>query len=414
MADSITQGTLASWEKSSGGAALGLNPSAYYLHALCVEVGEFVKQDETVANIETDKVTIPVNSPVAGLLTDCFAKLGDTVQVGSDLFKLDPDKKPKESPAKEGRAAKESRLEETEPKAAPHPRSGEAALFVETAPVTSKAPPASSASEARGSPSAGSPPQSPDFSAATGFPTTVTSTAAAAASPSPHREPMSRMRMRIAERMKEAQNTAASLTTFNEVDMSALVSMRARCKDDFFKKHGVKLGFMSPFIRASAICLQEMPIVNAHIEGTDVVYNRSADISVAVATPKGLVTPVLRGCERLSLASTERALHELGERARQGRIALEELAGGTFTISNGGVFGSMMGTPILNVPQSAILGMHAIRDRPVVVEGQIQIRPMMYVALTYDHRLIDGREAVTFLVRLKALLEDPTRMLLDI
>lgn len=363
----------------------------------CVEVGEFIKQDETVANIETDKVTIPVNSPTAGVLSECFFRAGDTVQVGSDLFKLDLDKKPppspppkesKESPPKgdtgkggEGKGAK------TGGTGTGGSGSGEMALFVETA------TPTSTSTASLPSPTIGS---SADGGGGT------------------YREPMSRMRVRIAERMKEAQNTAASLTTFNEVDMSALVGMRTRCKDDFFKKHGVKLGFMSPFVRASAICLQEMPLVNARIEGTDIVYNGTVDISVAVATPKGLVTPVLRGCEKASLAAIERSLHELGERARQGRIALEELAGGTFTISNGGVFGSLMGTPILNTPQSAILGMHAVKDRPVAIDGQLLVRPMMYIALTYDHRLIDGREAVTFLVRLKALLEDPTRMLLDL
>jgi 2-oxoglutarate dehydrogenase E2 component (dihydrolipoamide succinyltransferase) len=217
--------------------------------------------------------------------------------------------------------------------------------------------------------------------------------------------------------MKEAQNTAASLTTFNEVDLFALQELRARLKEDFVKKHGVKLGYMGPFVKAAATALQEIPIINARVENGDtIVYNHSVDISVAVATPKGLVTPVLRACHLMSIADIERTIGELGERARDNKISINELTGGTFTISNGGVFGSMMGTPILNSPQSAILGMHAIKERAVVLPGtgEIVARPMMYLALTYDHRIIDGREAVTFLVRVKQLLEDPCRLLLGV
>jgi 2-oxoglutarate dehydrogenase E2 component (dihydrolipoamide succinyltransferase) len=224
------------------------------------------------------------------------------------------------------------------------------------------------------------------------------------------------MRLRIAERMKESQNTAASLTTFNEIDMSALLALRTRYKDDFVKKHGVKFGFMSPFVKAAASILQELPLVNARLdmESKEIVMHNYVDISVAVATPKGLVTPVLRNCEQMSMMEVERTIQELGERARDNKIALEELAGGTFTISNGGVFGSLMGTPIINAPQAAILGMHSIKERAVVVDGKVEVRPMMYVALTYDHRLVDGREAVTFLVRMKQLLEEPQRFLLDL
>lgn len=234
---------------------------------------------------------------------------------------------------------------------------------------------------------------------------------------SERREKMSRMRLRIAERMKEAQNTAASLTTFNEVDMSALMNLRSEFKDEFLKGHGVKLGYMSAFVKACAQALKEIPAVNARIDAAtqEIVYADFVDISVAVATPKGLVTPVLRNCELKSFAEIEKDISDYGVKAREGRIALEDLAGGTFTISNGGVFGSLMGTPILNSPQAAILGMHAIKERPVVTkDGKIEARPMMYLALTYDHRLIDGREAVTFLVRVKELLESPTRFLLDL
>lgn len=222
------------------------------------------------------------------------------------------------------------------------------------------------------------------------------------------------MRMRIAERLKDSQNTAASLTTFNEIDMSNLMEMRSKFKDAVLKEHNVKLGFMSAFIKASASALQAVPEVNGRIEGDEVVYSDFVDISVAVATPKGLVTPVLRNCESMDFVQIEKAMSEMSTKARDNKITIEDLSGGTFTISNGGVFGSLMGTPIINQPQSAILGMHAIKERPVVVNGKIEIRPMMYVALTYDHRLIDGREAVTFLVKVKEAIEDPRRLLLNV
>lgn len=348
-----------------------------------VEIGEYVKQDELVANIETDKVTIPVNCPESGLLKELFAKEGDTVEVGSNLFKIDPDAKAPEAPAKEKTKAPAATL---------------AAPAAPKATVEPAKPPASSALfEAPKAPTPS--PPAPSIAGRTET-----------------REKMTRMRLRIAERMKEAQNTAASLTTFNEVDMSALAALRSEFKDEFAKEHGVKLGYMSAFVKACAQALKEIPVVNARIDQAtqEIVYSNFVDISVAVATPKGLVTPVLRNCEQKSFAQIERDISEFGVKAREGRIALEDLAGGTFTISNGGVFGSMMGTPILNSPQTAILGMHAIKDRPVVVNGEIKIRPMMYLALTYDHRLVDGREAVTFLVRVKELLENPSRFLLDL
>ena len=313
-----------------------------------------------------------------------FAKEGDTVEVGSNLFKLDIDAKapavvntPKAEPVKA---------------AAPPPPPNQASKPAE--------------------PSKSSAPMTPAPEPAK----TQVSAPSMSAGRTESREKMTRMRLKIAERMKEAQNSAASLTTFNEVDMSALAAIRSQYKDEFVKEHGVKLGYMSAFVRACAQALQEIPVVNARIDSatSEIVYSNFVDISVAVATPKGLVTPVLRNCEQKSFAQIERGIAEFGLKAREGRIALEDLAGGTFTISNGGVFGSMMGTPILNSPQTAILGMHAIKDRPVVIDGKIEIRPMMYLALTYDHRLVDGREAVTFLVRVKELLENPTRFLLDL
>jgi 2-oxoglutarate dehydrogenase E2 component (dihydrolipoamide succinyltransferase) len=227
---------------------------------------------------------------------------------------------------------------------------------------------------------------------------------------------MNRMRLRIAERLKQSQNTAASLTTFNEVDMSSLMEFRKLYKDDVLKKTGVKLGFMSAFSRASVLAMRDIPAVNASIEGPNggdtIVYRDYVDISVAVATEKGLVTPVVRNTETMDLVTIEKSIADLGKKARDNKLTIEDMAGGTFTISNGGVFGSLMGTPIINLPQTAVLGLHAIKDKPVVVNGQIVIRPMMYLALTYDHRLLDGREAVQFLVKIKEYIEDPRRMLL--
>jgi 2-oxoglutarate dehydrogenase E2 component (dihydrolipoamide succinyltransferase) len=235
---------------------------------------------------------------------------------------------------------------------------------------------------------------------------------AAPGSRSENRVKMNRMRLRIAERLKESQNTNASLTTFNEVDMSSLMEMRKLYKDDILKKTGVKFGFMGAFTRAACLAMKEIPAVNASIEGGDMVYRDYVDVSIAVATPKGLVTPVVRNAESMDVLTIEKTIHDLGVKARDGKLTLEDMAGGTFTISNGGVFGSLYGTPIINVPQAAVLGLHSVKDRPVVVNGQVVARPMMYLALTYDHRILDGREAVTFLKTVKELIEDPRRMLL--
>jgi 2-oxoglutarate dehydrogenase E2 component (dihydrolipoamide succinyltransferase) len=347
-----------------------------------VEVGQFVKQDELIANIETDKVTIPVNCPESGLLKKVFATEGDTIEVGSDLFSIDTDAKASDHPDPKPSAKAVEAKTPPPPKVSSEASSAKKPEKVE-AEVSAKRP------ESKTAPANGS-------------------------QRLERREKMSRMRIRIAERMKEAQNNAASLTTFNEVDMGVLMRLRSEFKDEFQKAHGVKLGYMSAFVRACSQALKEIPSVNARIDpaSQEIVYSDFVDISVAVATPKGLVTPVLRSCESKSFAQIENEISEFGAKAREGRIALEDLAGGTFTISNGGVFGSLMGTPILNSPQSAILGMHAIKDRAVVVDGEIKIRPIMNLALTYDHRLIDGREAVSFLVRVKELLENPSKFLL--
>lgn len=355
--------------------------------SLSLEIGQFVKQDELIANIETDKVTIPVNCPESGLLTKTFAKEGDTVDVGSDLFSIDTDAiQPKETPKSAPKSSESSKPAPVETvKATETPKSAPVAKLFES-PVLHE-----------------------------NIPKTTTNTANIVRVE--RRKKMSRMRLRIAERMKEAQNSAASLTTFNEVDMGALMSLRSEFKDEFLKEHGVKLGYMSAFVKACAQALKEIPAVNARIDSSsqEIVYSDFVDISVAVATPKGLVTPVLRNCETKTFSEIERDISEFGLKAREGRIALEDLAGGTFTISNGGVFGSLMGTPILNSPQSAILGMHAIKERAMVMpNGEIKARPMMNLALTYDHRLIDGREAVTFLVRVKELLENPSRFLFNL
>ncbi|BGP15914.1 hypothetical protein JCM10213_003657 [Rhodosporidiobolus nylandii] len=377
MAESITEGTLKQWLKQKG---------------------DYVEADEEVATIETDKIDVAVNAPKAGVLTDLLAAEEDTVAVGQDLFKLDPEGQASGGAKKEESAPKEEQKEEKkEEKVAPKEEKKEEA----------KPEPKS---EYRKPDSAEKAPKAPEPSKKEQGATAPSS------GPSKHsraetRVKMSRMRARIAERLKEAQNTAASLTTFNEIDMSSIMSFRSKYKDQVMKDHGVKLGFMSPFVKAATVGLREIPAVNGRIEGTgssaEIVYPEYADISVAVSTPKGLVTPVLRNAESYNFVEIEREIAGLGKKARDGKLTLEDMTGGTFTISNGGVFGSLYGTPILNTPQTAVLGLHAIKDKATVVDGKIVIRPIMVVALTYDHRLLDGREAVTFLVRVKELLEDP-------
>lgn len=364
MGDSITEGTIVE---------------------VSAPPGTTVGADEVVVVLETDKVSIDVRSAEAGTVTEVMGVVDEAVAVGQPLFKIDTDAVGAATP--------------------PPAAEAEAALEEKAAPAVAEAAvPAPPAAEVKAAAPAPPPP-----------------VAAAAVLPPPgarteRRVKMSRMRQRVAARLKEAQNTAAMLTTFQEVDMGNLMELRSRHKDAFIEKHGVKLGFMSAFVTAATAALREVPAVNAVIDGDtkEIVYRDYCDISVAVASPTGLVVPVLRNTESMSFAEVERTIAMYGAKAREGSLALEDMAGGTFTISNGGVFGSLMGSPIINMPQSALLGMHATKMRPMVVDGEIVARPMMYMALTYDHRLIDGREGVTFLKSIAQKIEDPGRLLLDV
>jgi 2-oxoglutarate dehydrogenase E2 component (dihydrolipoamide succinyltransferase) len=378
LGESVTEATVAKWFKA---------------------VGEAVAADEPLVELETDKVTVEVPAASAGTISEIVAAEGATVEVGALLGAI-----------AEGAGA---------PKAAPKPAAA-------PAPAAQPAPPAATAS-------VGQAPSVRRIAAESGVnPADVAGSAkggrvtkgdmlahiagggtAAPRQPREERVRMTRLRQRIAQRLKEAQNTAAMLTTFNEVDMSALMKVRADYRDTFEKKHGVRLGFMSFFAKASVVALRELPAVNAEIDGDEIVYKNYYDIGVAVSAPQGLVVPVLRDVDAMTFATIEQSIAEYGVKARDGKLAMEDLTGGTFTISNGGVFGSLLSTPILNPPQSAILGMHKIEKRAVVVNDQVVVRPMMYLALSYDHRIVDGREAVTFLVRVKECIEDPQRILLD-
>lgn len=379
MAESISEGTLRSWSK---------------------QVGDTVEADEEVATIETDKIDVSVNAPTAGKIVKLLAKEEDTVSVGQDLFIIEPGEggasAAPEEPKTDPEEPKDQQLDET----TPEPRASSAAekqsgSIPPEGPKESKKEVKKQDSKPKEDKSK-APPPAPKVPGNRGE----------------TRVKMNRMRLRIAERLKESQNAAASLTTFNEIDMSSLMEMRKKYKDEVLKEHDVKLGFMSAFARACTLALKEIPAANASIEGDEIVYHDFVDLSVAVATPKGLVTPVVRNVEGMGFVEIEKEIAALGNKARDGKLTLEDMAGGTFTISNGGVFGSLYGTPIINLPQSAVLGMHAIKDKPVVVNGQIVIRPIMVVALTYDHRLLDGREAVTFLVKVRDYIEDPRKMLL--
>lgn len=377
MGDSITEGTIVD---------------------LPVAPGEYVHSDDVVVVLETDKVSIDVRAPEGGALIEIIGEIDDVVEVGASLFRIDTDAAPPTGA-------------EPSPTVVPVPEPiSPTVITPETKPPT---------------PAAAVPPK-PDIK-----PTSNDSKPASSPTPSvptgeqvvisgrtERRTKMSRMRQRVAARLKDAQNTAAMLTTFQECDMGNLMELRKKYKDAFEKKHGVKLGFMSAFVKAATAALQEIPSVNAYIDGAtnEIVYREFVDISVAVASPTGLVVPVLRNTESLTFADVERNIAMFGQKARDGTLSLDDMAGGTFTISNGGVFGSLMGTPIINPPQSAILGMHATKLRAVVdqVTGEVVARPMMYLALTYDHRLIDGREGVTFLKSIADKISDPSKMLLDL
>lgn len=397
LGESVTEATIGQWFKKEG---------------------EAVAADEPLVELETDKVTIEVPAPAAGVLSEIRVKTGDTVAVGALLASI-ADGAGKASNGAKAKSAKPEASEKSDAKPAPKAAApggdqvppsvrriaAENAIDIsgvqgtgKDGRVTKGDALAALAARAEAKPAAKAPVQAPPRA--------------------PHereeRVRMSRLRQTIAARLKAAQETAAMLTTFNEVDMTAVIDTRAKYKDVFEKKHGVKLGFMSFFVKAVIVALKEIPSVNAEIDGQDIVYKNHYDIGVAVGTERGLVVPVVRDADAKSLAGIEKEINDFGARARSGELKLEELQGGTFTISNGGVYGSLMSTPILNAPQSGILGMHKIQERPIAVKGEVVVRPMMYVALSYDHRLVDGKEAVTFLVRVKECLESPERMLLDI
>ena len=429
LGESITEGTLAQWLKKPG---------------------EAVAQDEPIASLETDKVSVEVPSPIAGVLTEQLVKEGDTVAVGAPIARIDEKATAGAAAAAPAQAAADATTNPAVPSETPALRGDEHAPVAladnDEDHVTTLSPAVRravleyhvdpskihgtgkdgrltkddviAAAQAQKQPSApaeagaqteakASPPPTPS-------PRADWAPASAGAQRKEERVKMSRLRQTIAKRLKDAQNTAAMLTTFNDVDMTAVIDARSRYKDLFEKKHGIRLGFMGFFVKACALAAKDVPSVNASLEGDEIVYHDYLDVSIAVSAPKGLVVPVVRNSDRMSFAEIEKTIADFGKRAKEGTLGIEEMQGGTFTISNGGVFGSLLSTPIINPPQSAVLGMHRIEERPVVKDGQIVARPMMYLALSYDHRIIDGREAVTFLVRVKEAIEDPTRLLIDL
>ena len=427
LGESITEGTLAQWLKKPG---------------------EAVKADEPIASLETDKVTVEVPAPVAGVLSEQLVQEGETVAVGSLIARIDESAAAgAASPAAEAAAA--ATTNPAGPAETPALRGDDHAPVAEAehdddhiltlSPAVRRAvleyhvDPSKihgtgkdgrltkddviAAAQGRSAPAeaAAQAPQAKAPSApAPSVPAPQAKAPAATGERREERVKMSRLRQTIAKRLKDAQNTAAMLTTFNDVDMSAVMEARNNYKDLFEKKHGIRLGFMSFFVKACALAARDVPAVNASLEGDEIVYRDYLDVSIAVSTPKGLVVPVIRNANALTFAEIEKTIADFGKRAKEGTLTLEEMQGGTFTISNGGVFGSLLSTPIINPPQSAVLGMHRIEERPVVKDGQIVARPLMYLALSYDHRIVDGRESVTFLVRVKEAIEDPTRLLIDL
>jgi len=406
LGESVTEATIGRWFKKAGDA---------------------VAVDEPLVELETDKVTIEVPAPSAGTLGEIVAKDGQTVAVGALLGQINEGA----AGAKPAPASAKPTASAAPPPSPPAPAAAASKVAPADAPL---APSVRKLSTESGIDATTVPGSGKDgrvtkgdmlaaIERAAAAPTPVAQPAAAiqVRAPSPaddaareERVKMTRLRQTIARRLKEAQSTAAMLTTFNEVDMSAVMHLRNQYKDQFEKRHGVKLGFMGFFVRACVAALKEIPAVNAEIDGTDLIYKNYYHVGVAVGTEKGLVVPVVRDADGKSLADIEKTISDFGRRARDGALKIDEMQGGTFTISNGGVYGSLMSTPILNAPQSGILGMHKIQERPVVVAGKIEARPMMYLALSYDHRIVDGREAVTFLVKVKDVLEDPARLVLDL
>jgi len=398
--------------------ALGESVSEASIAKLHKKVGDIVKADELILELETDKVTLEVNAPANGAITELKVKEGDNVKVG-DLIAIMNAGQAVVSTTQSANLASSTAPTPNQVNTASQNNSANNA-FLSPAPKKIILENNLDANKIVGTGKDGRVTKGDALDAVNGInnannslnnsPSLPTSSSAKPT----ERVKMSKLRQKIAERLKESQNTAAILTTFNEVDMSAIMAIRSDYKDIFEKKHGVKLGFMSFFVKACIVALKEIPAVNAEIEGSDIIYKNFYDIGVAVGSPQGLVVPVLRDADKLNLAQIEKGIAELGTKARDGKLTLPDLAGATFTISNGGVYGSLMSTPIINPPQSGILGMHKIQERPMVVNGEIKIRPMMYLALSYDHRIIDGKEAVTFLVRIKELLEDPRRIVMDI
>ncbi|MFZ4532998.1 MAG: 2-oxoglutarate dehydrogenase complex dihydrolipoyllysine-residue succinyltransferase [Alsobacter sp.] len=404
LGESVTEATIGKWFKKPG---------------------EAVKADEPLVELETDKVTLEVNAPSAGVLSEIVAKDGETVGVGALLGSISAGGAAA-APAPAVKAAEPAKVAEAPKAAVPAAK----ALVADTP----QAPSVQRLAWESGVDPAGVAGSGRDGRVTKGDMLAAIATgamAAAAVTPAPapamvrvptvaddvpreERVRMTKLRQTIARRLKDAQNTAAMLTTFNEVDMGAVMALRATYKDMFEKKHGTKLGFMGFFVKACVQALKEIPAVNAEIDGTDLVYKNYYHVGIAVGTDKGLVVPVVRDADLLSIAGIEKKIAEYGKRARDGQLKIDEMQGGTFTITNGGIYGSLMSTPILNAPQSGILGMHKIQERPMAVGGKVEIRPMMYLALSYDHRIVDGKEAVTFLVRVKEALEDPARLVLDL
>ena len=406
LGESVTEATVAKWFKA---------------------VGDAVVADEPLVELETDKVTLEVPASASGTLAAIDVAEGDTVEVGALLGSI-------AEGAGAGKAAP-AQIETTKTALAPQPQAAAQAPTQASSNVVELSPAvrrlveenALDAAAIQGSGKGGRVTKGDVLAVIEGGGAAAAAVPAVVARPAPAPAPagprpraereervrMTRLRKRVAERLKEAQNTAAMLTTFNEVDMSAVMEARAAYRDTFEKKHGVRLGFMSFFVKACIVALREMPAVNAEIDGDEIVYKNYYDIGVAVSAPQGLVVPVLREADQKTFAEIEKTIADLGRRARDGKLTMDDLTGGTFTISNGGVFGSLLSTPILNPPQSAILGMHKIEKRPIAIGDEVVVRPMMYLAMSYDHRMIDGREAVTFLVRVKECIEDPKRILLD-
>ncbi len=403
------------------------------------KAGDAVKADEPIVSLETDKVAVEVNAPADGVLTELLFAEGDTVNVGAVIARLEAGAGAKAVPAAKGPAPAAGKEASAASKEAPAAKAEVPASKMEpTAPAPAAIPSATpvdayeamapsvrrlvedynlDAASITGSGKDGRLTKGDVLAAMDAGTAKVKGAVAASAQKlarTEERVRMTRLRQTIARRLKEAQNTAAMLTTFNDVDMTAVMEARQRYKDSFEKKHGVRLGFMSFFVKACVLAARDVPSVNGRIEGDEIIFHDYMDVGVAVSGAGGLVVPVLRDAQAKGFAQIELEIADFGRRARDGQLKIDELQGGTFTISNGGVFGSLLSTPILNPPQSGVLGMHRIEERPVVVKGQVVVRPMMYLALSYDHRLIDGREAVTFLVRVKEALEDPTRLLIDL